>query len=330
MIGIVILSIIVVIIGIGLYLSWYTVEEKQAVVIQRWKKFNRVVGSGPHFRLPFGIEKKRKFKDGDKFVDSIDQRERSVDLPEQSVITKDNVQLQVDSIAYYRIADVQKAAYNVTDVIMAVNQLIKTILRDVIGNTTLQELLSGRDEINQQLRDAVATSSKDWGVEIRSVELQAVSPPDSYVSAMRRVSEAELAKKAFITEAEGKKQAHILEAEGEAEKISRIYKAIHEGNPDDELLKIRYLESLEKIANGKATKIFMPFPVSPTSENFFQQAFGMAAGLDAYQSQSPTGSSPTEPERTAQTTPITQPEKKIIIKKVVKKPELPPSAPKQQ
>jgi regulator of protease activity HflC (stomatin/prohibitin superfamily) len=310
MIGIVILGIIIVAIVLSLYLSWFTVEEKQAVVIQRWKKFNRVIGPGLRFMLPFGIEKKRKFKDGDKSVDYIDQRERSVDLPAQNVITKDNVQLQVDSIAYYRIADAQKAVYNVTDVIMSVNQLIKTSLRDVIGDTTLQELLSGRDEINRKLRDAVANASADWGVEIRSVELQAVSPPESYVDAMRKVSEAELTKKAFITEAEGKKQAHILEAEGEAEKISRIYKAIHDGKPNEELLKIRYLEALEKIANGQATKIFMPFPSNPTSGNFFQQAFGMAAGLDAYQSQSQTGSGPTESEGTTQ---IPQSDEKITI-----------------
>ncbi|MBD3308571.1 hypothetical protein GF339_19295 [candidate division KSB3 bacterium] len=261
----------------------FTVKEQQAVIIERLGKFSRVYGPGIHFMWPF-IEQKRKFMENREERDFVDQRERSVDLPEQIVITKDNVQLQVDSMAYYQISDPAKSVYGVDDVVIAVNQLIKTVLRDVIGATTLQELVSGREQINERLRIQVENASGDWGISIRSVELQAVTPPPTYADAMRRVSEAELAKKAAITEAEGKKEAAILEADGEAEKINRIYKAIHEGNPNEELLKIKYLEALEKIADGNATKVFMPFPSNPTGDNFFQQAFGMAAGFDAYSS----------------------------------------------
>jgi regulator of protease activity HflC (stomatin/prohibitin superfamily) len=241
------------------------------------------------------------------------------------VITSDNVQLEVDSMAYYQITDPQKAVYGVNDVVLAVNQLIKTVLRDVIGDTMLQQLLSGREEINEKLRDQVVRASGDWGITIRSVELQSVTPPHTYVDAMRRVSEAELAKKAAITQAEGEKQAKILEAEGEAEKISRIYGAIHNGNPNDELLKVKYLEALEKIADGKATKVFMPFPANPTGDNFFQQAFGMAAGLDAYHA--PESKNPSE-----KTTPIVNSEeqkpRKKVIRRVVKKPA--PKPPESQ
>ncbi len=296
----------------------FTVLEQQAVVIERWGKFNRVVGPGLQFMYPFGIDRRRKFLVGDQEFDYVDQRERAVDLPSQSVITRDNVQLEVDSMAYYQLTDPQKAVYGVNDVVLAVNQLIKTVLRDVIGDTMLQELLSGREEINDKLRDQVVRASGDWGITIRSVELQSVTPPESYVNAMRKVSEAELAKKAAITEAEGKKQASILEAEGEAEKISRIYGAIHAGNPNDELLKIKYLEALEKIADGKATKVFMPFPANPSGDNFFQQAFGMAAGIDAYSSKddSPKGSEKTIPiERSDEGAP-----RKKIIRRVVKRP----------
>jgi regulator of protease activity HflC (stomatin/prohibitin superfamily) len=310
---------------------FFSVQEKQAVIIQRFGKFKRVVGPGWHWIWPF-IDRKRKFREGDDMVDYVDQRERAVDLPAQSVITKDNVQLSVDSMVYYQISDPQKAVYNIKDVITAVNHLIKTVLRDVIGDTSLQELLSGREEINRRLREQVENASGDWGITIRSVELQSVNPPDSYVEAMRRVSEAELAKKAAITEAEGKKQASILEAEGEAEKINKIYGAIHAGNPNDELLKIKYLEALEKIADGQATKVFMPFPANPTSDNFFQQAFGMAAGLDAYRASSESGAQETgrvsatqRPQ--SQTTPINQPgatPPKKIIRRVIKKP-VPPS-----
>ncbi len=305
----------------------FTVLEQQAVVIERLGKFHRVVGPGLNFMYPFGIDKRRKFMVGDEVFDYVDQRERAVDLPSQSVITRDNVQLEVDSMAYYQITDPQKAVYGVDNVVMAVNQLIKTVLRDVIGDTMLQELLSGREEINDKLRDQVVRASGDWGITIRSVELQSVTPPESYVDAMRKVSEAELAKKAAITEAEGKKQASILEAEGEAEKISRIYGAIHAGNPNDELLKVKYLEALEKIADGKATKVFMPFPANPSGDNFFQQAFGMAAGIDAYSSKDDAqkGSEKTIPiEQVSEPRP-----RKKVIRRVVKKPaSKPPEASK--
>ena len=305
----------------------FTVLEQQAVVIERLGKFHRVVGPGLNFMYPFGIDKRRKFWVGDEEFGYVDQRERAVDLPSQSVITRDNVQLEVDSMAYYQLTDPQKAVYGVDNVVMAVNQLIKTVLRDVIGDTMLQELLSGREEINDKLRDQVVRASGDWGITIRSVELQSVTPPASYVDAMRKVSEAELAKKAAITEAEGKKQASILEAEGEAEKISRIYGAIHAGNPNDELLKVKYLEALEKIADGKATKVFMPFPANPSGDNFFQQAFGMAAGIDAYSAKDDTqkGSEKTIPiEQVSDTRP-----RKKVIRRVVKKPApKPPEAPK--
>lgn len=329
--GLIIATIVIAVILVALIIFLivntpiFKVHETQAVVIERLGKFNRVLGPGLKFMWPF-IEEKKKFKDGEKWVDYIDQRERSVDLPSQSVITKDNVQIEVDSMAYYQITDPQKAIYNITDVVIAVNQLIKTVLRDVIGDTMLQDLLGGREAINEKLRDQVVKASGDWGIMIRSVELQSITPPQTYVEAMRKVSEAELAKKAAITEAEGKKQARILEAEGEAEKISRIYGAIHNGNPDAELLKIRYLEALEKIADGKATKIFMPFPSNPTSGDFFQQAFGMAAGIDAYKSAEEPG------KAEEQTTLIPQEEglpQRKVIRRVVKRPAtpLPPQAP---
>ena len=338
-VGIIVFAVVMIAILIYLIIHTpiFTVEEQQAIVIQRLGKFNRVCGPGIHFMWPF-IERKRKFKEGGEEREAIDQRERAVDLPKQDVITKDNVQVQVDSMAYYEISDPKKAVYGVDDVLIAVNQLIKTVLRNVIGDTTLQEMLSGREAINRRLRDQVENASGDWGITIRSVELQAVSPPESYVEAMRKVSEAELAKKAEITKAEGKKQANILEAEGDAEKIDRVYKAIHNGRPTEELLKIKYLEALEKIADGKATKVFMPFPGNPSSPNFgFQQAFEMAAGLDAYSSGSPGSSqeeaAPPKAPPGSQTTPIPKEEepvqggppkqgapRKKIIRRVVKKP----------
>jgi regulator of protease activity HflC (stomatin/prohibitin superfamily) len=327
MVGTIITLVVVAaaVIGLLVYLIKNTpvfkVHEQQAVIIERFGKFTgKVLGPGLHFILPFGIEERKKFYESGRTVDYVDTRERSVDLPSQSVITKDNVQLEVDSIAYYQITDPQKAVYNITDVVVAVNQLIKTVLRDVIGDTMLQDLLGGREEINEKLREQVVKASGDWGIMIRSVELQSITPPQTYVEAMRKVSEAELAKKAAITKAEGEKQARILEAEGEADKISRIYNAIYGSHLTDEVLKVRYLDALEKIADGKATKIFMPFPSNPASGNFFQQAFGMAAGFDAYQNQQPPASEPEE----QQTTPILPAAEgtgqKKIIRRIVKRP----------
>ncbi|PID60409.1 hypothetical protein CSB45_00350 [candidate division KSB3 bacterium] len=307
----------------------FTVQEQEAVVIERFGKFSRVLGPGIHFMWPL-IERKRKFtKDGVE-TDTVDQRERTVDLPAQTVITRDKVQLDVDSIAYYQIADAERAIYSVDDVIIAVNQLIRTVLRDVIGDTDLEQLLSGREKINERLKNQVARASGDWGISIRRVELQAVTPPASYADAMRRVSEAELTKRAAITEAEGKKAAAILEAEGDAAKIQRVYKAIHDGNPNDELLRIKYLEALEKIADGKATKVFMPFPSNPGGGragdfgSSLNQAIGMAAGFDAYSSASKETASPAESKEAAApadqtTTPIPDADKPKTVRRVVRR-----------
>ena len=277
---------IVVLVGTLVYLvintPIFTVQEQQVVIIERFGKFNRVSKSGFRFMWPF-IEKKRKFKEASGEVEYVDLRERSVDLPAQTVITRDKVQLEVDSIAYYQVSDPGQAIYGVDNVISAVNNLIRTVLRDVIGNTNLDQLLSGREKINDQLKNQVSQASGNWGITISRVELQAVTPPASYAEAMRKVSEAELKKTAAIMEAQGKKEAALLEAEGEAARISKVYKAIHEGKPTQELLQIKYLEALQKIADGKATKVFMPFPAG--GNDFLQQGIGMAAGMDAYMTQ---------------------------------------------
>ncbi len=332
------------VVGLLLYLivntPIFTVQEQQAVIIERLGKFSKILGPGMHFMWPF-IERKRKFLEDGVERDFVDQRERTVDLPSQSVITRDKVQLDVDSIAYYQISEPEKSVYGIDDVVVAVNQLIRTVLRDVIGDTELERLLSGRKSINDKLKEEVAKASGDWGIHIRRVELQEVSPPASYAEAMRRVSEAELARTAAITEAKGRKEAAILEAEGDAEKIQRVYKAIHEGNPNEELLRIKYLEALEKIADGKATKVFMPFPSNPggggaSGSDFnsnLNQAIGMAAGFDAY-STGTENSAPIEPASpppgTANqtTTPISDAEKPKKVRRVVRRvKKKPPSTP---
>jgi len=325
--------------AIGYYLLKFDVREQQAMVIERIGKYNRTLSPGWHLKWPL-IERKRKFKEEDgQMTDYIDLRERTADLAKQEVITKDKIQVTVDSIVYYQISDPFKAIYSQKDVLGAIHQKIKTELRNVIGDTDLDQLVKGQQQINEQLQAKLQESAKDWGLTLRSIELQSVIPPESY----KKVSEAELElekakleRQAAIERAEGRKQASILEAEGEAEKINQIYSAIHKGNPNEELLKIKYLEALEKIADGKATKVFMPFPANPTSDNFFQQAFGMAAGLDAYKSSSesdaPETKRPALPQPSqSQTTPVNQSEefpRKRIIRRIVRRPITPPDSTK--
>ncbi len=334
----VIVGVIYVIIYLRKNSPFFTVKEQQAVVIERLGKFRRVVGPGIHWMTPL-IEKRRKFvEENGQETDYIDQRERTADLPSQQVITKDKIELTVDSVAYYEVSDPKEAIYSQKNVIGAIHQKIKTELRNVIGDTTLEELIKGQQEINQKLQNRLEGPARDWGIRLRSVELQAVTPPESY----SQVSEAELElekakldRQAAIERAEGQKQASILQAEGSAEEIDRIKEAILKGgsrdNPNDAFLKIKYLEALQKIADGKATKVFMPFPANPTSDNFFQQAFGMAAGLDAYRAPSESSTEEKKQQLQDQTTPIEQAEgtpRRRIIRRVVKKP-VPPSDSRQ-
>ena len=326
------------------------VHEQQKVVIERLGKYHRVLEPGWRIKWPL-IERKKRFREEEgRMTDYIDLRERTADLAKQQVITKDKIELTVDSVVYYQISDAYKAVYAQKDVLGAIHQKIKTELRNVIGNIDLEQLIRGQQEINDQLQAKLQASANDWGLTLRSIELQSITPPESYKrvseaelevqKARLEVQQAELAKQAAIERAQGLKQASILEAEGEAEKINQIYSAIHAGNPNDELLKIKYLEALEKIAAGQATKIFMPFPANPTGDNFFQQAFGMAAGIDAYRA--PAEPAPPPPPKSVQpavkppsqnqTTPIVQssdPNKKIIRRVVVKRPTPPPDANKK-
>ena len=218
-------------------------------------------------------------------------RENVVDVPPQEVITKDNVVVTVDAVVYYEATDPVKLIYNVANFYMAATKLAQTNLRNVIGEMQLDESLTSREKINATLRQILDDATDKWGVRVVRVELQRIEPPVDVTEAMHRqmkaertrralILEAEGDKQAAITRAEGSKQAAILEAEGrataikevaEAEKFQRIalaegeargienvFGAIHEGNPTDDLLAMRYLEALPKIANGKATKIFLP------------------------------------------------------------------------
>lgn len=232
-------------------------------------KFNRTVGPGLNFVIPI-FETIRK----------VDMREQVLDVPPQDVITKDNVAVTVDAIIYFKVTDPFKVLYNVANFIQAAINLAQTNLRNVIGELALDETLTSREKINTQLRLVLDEATDAWGVKVTRVELRKIDPPADITQAMSKQMKAEREKRANILEAEGFRQAAILkaegsklsailEAEGKAEAIKRVadaekyqieivYNAIHSGKPTNDLIAIKYLETLEKVADGNATKIFLP------------------------------------------------------------------------
>ena len=253
-------------------------------LIERLGKYQRTAGSGLTIIMPF-LERMIK----------VDMREQVVDVPPQQVITKDNVAVEVDAVVYYEVSDPIKVTYNVSDFYLAATKLAQTNLRNLIGDLALDESLTSRELINTKLREILDDATDKWGTKVTRVELQRIEPPQDVTDAMHRQMKAERERRATILEAEGQKrsailesegirEAAILQADGEAEAIKKVadakkyekviiadgegqaihtvYNAIHEGNPTNDLIAIKYLEALAEVANGQATKIFLPLETS--------------------------------------------------------------------
>jgi len=253
-------------------------------LIERLGKYQRTVGSGLTLIVPF-IERMIK----------VDMREQVVDVPPQQVITKDNVAVEVDAVVYYEVTDPVKVTYNVANFYVAATKLAQTNLRNLVGDLALDESLTSREIINTKLREILDDATDKWGTKVTRVELQRIEPPVDVTEAMHRqmkaerdrramILEAEGHKKSAILQAEGVKQAAILNAEGQAEAIRKVaeaerfqkltvaegegqaietvYGAIHKGDPTNDLIAIKYLEALASIANGQATKVFLPLETS--------------------------------------------------------------------
>ena len=242
-------------------------------LIERLGKYQRTADSGLTLILPF-LEKMIK----------VDMREQVVDVPPQAVITKDNVVVEVDAVVYYEVTDPIKVTYNVSNFYLAATKLAQTNLRNLVGDLALDESLTSREIINTKLRQILDDATDKWGTRVTRVELQRIEPPSDVTEAMHRQMKAERDRRAMILESEGHKQSAILKAEGEAEAIKKVadaerYKkltvaqgeaeaiqtvfgAIHEGKPTNDLIAIKYLEALEKIADGQSTKVFLPYEAS--------------------------------------------------------------------
>ena len=242
-------------------------------LIERLGKYQKTADSGLTLIIPF-LDRILK----------VDMREQVHDVPPQAVITKDNVVVEVDAVVYYEVTDPVKVTYNVANFYTAATKLAQTNLRNLVGDMALDESLTSREVINTQLRQILDDATDKWGVKVTRVELQRIEPPADVTEAMHRQMKAERIRRAMILEAEGAKRSAILKAEGEAEAIKKVaeankyekltvakgeaeaietvYGAIHNGRPTNDLIAIKYLEALQKMADGQATKIFLPIEAS--------------------------------------------------------------------
>lgn len=296
-----ILPLVIVALAIVLYFFFrralFIVPQSQAVVIERLGKFSRVAYSGLNILIPLIEDQRRihyrvtQYDRGGQEIGTqlmatpwIDMREKVLDFASQRVITKDNVVMSIDAVLYYRINDPVKVIYEVANFAEAIEKLTQTTLRNVVGELTLDETLASRETINARLRATLDEVAERWGVGVTRVELQDISPPEDIRDTMELQMTAERKKRAAILTAEGEKEAAILQSEGiaqatvreaegtaearlkiaqaEAEALERIRQALGGDQAAGYLIAMKYLESLEKIADGQATKIFLPFEAS--------------------------------------------------------------------
>ena len=246
------------------------VQPYQKGVIERLGRYQRTVQPGLTLIVPFVDA-----------IQKVDMREQVVDVPPQEVITKDNVVVTVDAIVYFEATDPVKLVYNVADFYSAATKLAQTNLRNVVGEMELDAALTSRDHINAKLREVLDDATDKWGVRVVRVEIKRIDPPADVTEAMHRQMKAEREKRAAILDADGDRQAQILKAEGEAEAVKRVadaerykleveatgqgnaittvFNAIKDAEPDDRLIAIQYLEALKVMADGDASKIFLPY-----------------------------------------------------------------------
>jgi regulator of protease activity HflC (stomatin/prohibitin superfamily) len=283
MVGLVVILIVAVIVLLVLARTVRIVPQARARVVERLGRYHRTLNPGLSLIVPF-IDRLRPL---------IDLREQVVSFPPQPVITEDNLVVNIDSVIYFQVTDAKAASYEIANYIQAIEQLSVTTLRNVIGGMALEKTLTSRDEINSQLRGVLDDATGKWGIRVNRVELKAIDPPNSIKDTMEKQMRADREKRAAILQAEGMKQAAILTAEGEktaavlraqgqreatilqaegqAKAIDTVFKAIHEGNPDPQLLAYQYVQALPMIAQGESNKVW----IIPAE---FQQALGRIGG----------------------------------------------------
>ncbi|MBQ8880831.1 MAG: SPFH/Band 7/PHB domain protein [Oscillospiraceae bacterium] len=277
------------------------VQQSKAYVVERLGAFQAVWGVGLHFKLPFI----------DKIARRVSMKEQVLDYPPQPVITKDNVTMQIDTVVYFQITDPKLYTYGVEQPMPAMETLTATTLRNIIGDLELDQTLTSRDIINTKMRAILDEATDPWGIKVNRVELKNILPPADIQSSMEKQMKAERDRRQAILQAEGQKksailiaegekesailradaekqaailkaeaerQAAILRAEGEAEAIRQVQKALadsmgmlNEQAPNDQVIKLKSIQAMEKVADGQATKIIIPSQM--------QGMVGLANGL---------------------------------------------------
>ena len=281
-IAVIVLLLVIIIANIAV------VQQSHAYVIERLGAFQSVWGVGLHFKLPFI----------DRIAKRVSLKEQVHDYPPQPVITKDNVTMQIDTVVYFQITDPKLYAYGVEHPMAAMETLTATTLRNIIGDLELDQTLTSRDVINTKMRAILDDATDPWGIKVNRVELKNIMPPRDIQESMEKqmraererreailqaegqkqsqilvaegekqsaILRADAAKQAAILQAEGAKQAKILEAEAEAQAIMKVQQAmadslkvLNESAPNDQVVKLKALEAMQKVADGKATKIIIP------------------------------------------------------------------------
>ena len=277
------------------------VQQSRAYVIERLGAFQAVWGVGMHFKVPFI----------DRVARKVSLKEQVLDYPPQPVITKDNVTMQIDTVVYFQITDPKLYCYGVEQPMMAMETLTATTLRNIIGDLELDQTLTSRDVVNTKMRAILDEATDPWGIKVNRVELKNILPPQDIQNSMEKQMKAErdrrqailqaegqkksailiaegekesailrasAEKEAAILKAEAEKQAAILRADGEAQAILAVQKAmadslelLNEKAPNDSVLKLKAIEAMQKVADGKATKIIIPSEM--------QGLVGMASGI---------------------------------------------------
>ena len=273
----IVLGVIAIIVLLIIVKNIYIVQQSRAYVVERLGAFQSVWEVGLHFKIPF-IERVAK---------KVSLKEQVMDYPPQPVITKDNVTMQIDTVIYYQITDPKLYTYGVEHPMSAIETLTATTLRNIIGDLELDQTLTSRDTINSQMRAILDEATDPWGIKVNRVELKNILPPTDIQNSMEKQMKAERERRQNILQAEGtkqsailvaegekeaavlradaEKQAAILKAEGEAQAILEVQKAmaeslrlLNEACPNDQVIKLKALETMEKVADGKATKIIIP------------------------------------------------------------------------
>ncbi len=277
------------------------VQQSKAYVVERLGAFQAVWGVGLHFKIPFI----------DRVARRVNLKEQVHDYPPQPVITKDNVTMQIDTVVYFQITDPKLYCYGVEQPMTAMETLTATTLRNIIGDLELDQTLTSRDVVNTKMRAILDEATDPWGIKVNRVELKNILPPADIQSSMEKQMKAErdrrqailvaegqresailvaqgekesailrasAEKESAILRAEAERQAAILRAEGEAEAIRAVQKALadsvsllNESAPNDQVIKLKAIEAMQKVADGQATKIIIPSEM--------QGLVGLASGL---------------------------------------------------